>query len=52
MTDEQIELLKKALNLFQFIVDDNYKNYDFNIRNDYWIMLKKLSEIIGVDVTE
>ena len=52
MDEEQIELLKKALELYSFTIQQRREdNYDVWEMNEFFYMRKKLSEIIGIDVT-
>ena len=52
MNEEQIELLKKALKLYAFTIQQRREdNYDVWKMNDFFYMRQKLSEIIGIDVT-
>ena len=52
MTEEQIELLKKALELYDFIIEQRREDrYDNEEANAFYWMREKLSELIGIDVT-
>ena len=52
MDEEQIKLLKRALELYEFTIQQRRTdNYDVWEMNDFFYMRQKLSEIIGVDVT-
>ena len=47
MSEEQIELLKKALALYEFAVDQR-KAYDES--NEFFCMVEELSKIVGADL--
>jgi hypothetical protein len=47
MSDERIEILKKALALYGFAVDQR-KEYDES--NEYFCMVEELSKIVGADL--
>lgn len=52
MNENQIKLLKKALDIYTFFIEQNMGiKFDVNDSNDFFLMKEKLSEIIGVDVT-
>ena len=46
MTNEQIELLEKALSLYWFTIEQRRDGYDPE-RNEFYEMVKKLSELTG-----
>ena len=51
MSEEQIELLKKALELYAFTIEQRREdNYDVYESNEFYEMRERLSELIGVDV--
>ena len=52
MNEDQIKLLKRALDIYMFFIEQNMDD-KFNVddSNDFFCMKVKLSEIIGVDVT-
>lgn len=47
MNEDQIEMLKKALALYEFVVDQRNES---NERNEFFFMVEKLSQIIGRDL--
>ena len=52
MTDEQIELLKKVLELYSFTIEQRRTSrYDNEESNEFYYMKEALSEQIGVDIT-
>ncbi len=52
MEEEQIMLLKRALELYDFTIQQRrIDNYDVWETNEFFDMRKKLSEIIGIDIT-
>lgn len=52
MDEEQIKLLKRALDIYTFFIEQNMDDkFDVSDSNDFFCMKEKLSEIIGVDVT-
>ena len=52
MTEEQIELLKKALELYRFTIEQRrVDRYDNEEANAFYFMCEELSELIGADVT-
>lgn len=52
MNERDIELLKNALELYSFTIEQRRENrYDNEESSDFYYMRKRLSEIIGVDVT-
>lgn len=52
MNEEQIKLLKRALNTYTFFIEQNMGDkFDVNDSDDFFLMKEKLSEIIGVDLT-
>ena len=50
MEDWQIQLLRKALELYEFTIRQRNDN-DATESNEFFKMRESLSEIIGVDVT-
>lgn len=48
MTQEQIEMLKKALDLYDFAISQ--REYPEEEENEFYWFREKLSEILGVDV--
>ena len=51
MSEEQIVLLKRALDLYGFTIEQRRKsNYDVGEMNEFFDMRQSLSEKIGVDV--
>ena len=52
MDEEQIKLLKRALDIYTFFIEQNMNDkFDVYDSNNFFLMKEKLSEIIGVDVT-
>lgn len=47
MTKEQIEMLKKALALYEFVVD---QRNEYPERNEFFRMVEELSKIVGADL--
>lgn len=47
MTEEQIEMLKKALALYGFAVD---QRNEYGESNEFFYMVEELSKIVGVDL--
>ena len=47
MSEEQIEMLKKALALYEFAV--NQRN-EYGESNEFFCMVEELSKIVGVDL--
>ena len=47
MSEERIELLKKALALYEFAIDQR-KGY--NESNEFFCMVEELSKIVGSDL--
>ncbi len=47
MSEERIEMLKKALALYEFAVDQR-KEYDES--NEFFCMVEELSKIVGADL--
>lgn len=47
MSEEQIEMLKKALALYEFAVD---QRNEYDERNKFFCMVEELSKIIGTDL--
>lgn len=47
MSEERIEMLKKALALYEFVVD---QRNDYNERNEFFCMVEELSKIVGADL--
>jgi len=53
MTEEQLRLLKKALDLYHFVIDQRRcDNYDNDESNAFYYMKQALSELIGTDIDE
>lgn len=51
MNEDEITLLKKALDLQEFVIEQNKENnYDVYDTNAFFEMRTHLSELIGVDV--
>lgn len=52
MNEDQIKLLKRALDTYMFFIEQNMGD-KFNVDDSdgFFLMKEKLSEIIGVDVT-
>lgn len=52
MNEDQIKLLKRALDTYTFFIEQNMGDkFDVDDSNNFFLMKEKLSEIIGVDVT-
>lgn len=52
LTEEQIKLLKRALDIYAFYIDQHRgEQFDVNDSNRFFQMRKTLSSIIGIDVT-
>ena len=52
MEERDIELLRKALELYAFTIEQRREyRYDNGEDNEFYDMRTKLSEIIGVDVS-
>ena len=52
MNEDQIKLLKRALDIYTFFIEQNMGDkFDVDDSNDFFRMKEKLSEIIGVDIT-
>ena len=47
MSKAQIEMLKKALALYEFVVD---QRNDFNEQNEFFYMVYELQKIVGADL--
>lgn len=47
MTVEQIEMLKKALALYEFAVD---QRNEYSESNEFFYMVEELSKIVGIDL--
>lgn len=47
MSEERIELLKKALALYEFAVD---QRNEYDERNEFFLMVEELSQIVGTDL--
>ena len=47
MSEERIEMLKKALALYEFVID---QRNDYNEKNEFFYMAVELSKIVGVDL--
>ena len=47
MSEERIEMLKKALALYEFAVD---QRKDYNESNEFFCMVEELSTIVGADL--
>jgi hypothetical protein len=47
MSEEQIGMLKKALALYGFAVD---QRNEYDERNEFFCMVEKLSQIVGADL--
>lgn len=47
MSEERIEMLKKALALYEFAVD---QRNEYNERNEFFYMVEELSKVVGVDL--
>ena len=48
MTEEQIKLLKKALDLYDSVI--RIQGNDTDERNDMYYLREKLSELVGADL--
>ena len=52
LTEEQVKLLKRALDIYAFFIDQHRdEHFDVYDSNRFFLMRDKLSSIIGVDVT-
>lgn len=49
MSNEQVELLEKALSLYSFTIEQRRNGYDTE-RAEFYEMVKKLSELTGLDL--
>ena len=49
MSNEQVELLEKALSLYWFTIEQRRDRYDPE-RTEFYEMVKKLSELTGLDL--
>ncbi len=47
MSEERIEMLKKALALYEFTVD---QRNDYSESNEFFDMVEELSKIIGINL--
>ena len=47
MSEERIEMLKKALALYEFVID---QRNDYNEKNEFFYMAVELSKIVGADL--
>lgn len=47
LSEEQIEMLKKALDLYGFVVD---QRNEYDERNKFFCMVEELSKIVGTDL--
>ena len=47
MSEERIEMLKKALALYEFAVD---QRKEYSESNEFFCMVEELSKIVGVDL--
>lgn len=47
MSEERIEMLKKALALYEFVVD---QREEYGERNEFFCMVEELSRIFGVNL--
>jgi hypothetical protein len=47
MSEEQIEMLKKALALYEFVVD---QRKEYGEANEFFCMVEELSKIVGTDL--
>ena len=53
MTQKQVELLKKALNLYEFVIEQNrIDNYDVYDSNEFFYMQEALSSELGINLCE
>ena len=50
MSNEQVELLEKALSLYSFTIEQRRNGYDTNERAEFFEMVRKLSELTGLDL--
>ena len=50
MTEEQIKLLKRALDLYDSVI--RIQGNDTDERNEMYYLREKLSELVGADLTE
>lgn len=48
MTEEQIELLRKALSLYNFTIDQRDDNT--NESNEFYYMVNALEKLIGLEI--
>lgn len=52
LTEEQIKLLKRALDIYAFYIDQHQgEQFGVSDSNRFFLMREKLSSIIGVDIT-
>lgn len=52
LTEEQIKLLKRALDIYAFFIDQHQgEQFDVSDSNRFFLMREKLSAIIGADIT-
>ena len=52
LTEEQVKLLKRALDIYAFYIDQHRgEQFDVDDSNRFFLMREKLSSIIGADVT-
>ncbi len=47
MSEERIEMLKKALALYEFVID---QRNEYGESNEFFCMVEELSKIVGVDL--
>lgn len=47
MSEERIEMLKKALALYEFSID---QRKEYGESNEFFCMVEELSQIVGVDL--
>ena len=54
LSEQDIKLLKLALSIGSYTIDKIYYALDYceDVRNDYWTMCQKLSEIIDVNLDD
>ena len=53
MTDRQIELLKKALDLYEFTIEQRREgNSDTGELNEFFYMREALAELLGVSLDD
>ena len=51
MTEEEIKLLKKALELYKFVIEQRRTDsYDNEEMNEFYYMQESLSKAIGQDI--